>query len=605
MSNTTPASPHPAKAVAYGVALAAAWTASVFSAVIIAMLLMAFMSRSSAADPAEDVEYQAMKQQLRENPNDEALAEKLREYDKSLNTSYFRQRDFAKRGALLAVGGFLVMIGGFTIANELKRRMATPEATCCKHDTREVMASGARIGVFVVAALLAGLAAGVSLSTYSELALLESAVVPELGVEEENGGAQDNAPTTSNGEEAVEPALPTQEEIEKYWASFRGPGGSGVSRYDNIPTKFDGTTGEGILWKTPVPLTGFNSPIVWENRVFLSGADVEKREVYCFDADTGEIVWTTDVPFTPQSQGVDPEPQEDTGYAAPTLATDGIRVYAMFGTGDVAAIDFEGELKWIRGFGVPDNTYGHSSSPVVFEDMVIVQFDQAGRRDGLSKLMALDSATGETRWETPRESDNSWASPIVATIAGKPQIVSAGCPYVFGNDPYTGEELWRAEATDGDMGPSPVASGDMVYTSTYYYQTTAIDATGSGDVTESHIKWIGDYGAPETASPLVTDKHLYLVDNGGYFTCYDLAKGEMAWELEIEIFDPYSSPALAGDLVYIFGREEGMVHLIKPGETEGEIVATLQLGEPSVTSPALQDGRIYIRGQENLICIGE
>ena len=168
-------------------------------------------------------------------------------------------------------------------------------------------------------------------------------------------------PTPKSQPHAAEPP-PSDAEIAKAWPRFRGPGGLGISAYTNVPDAWDAASGKGIVWKTPVPLPGNNSPVVWGKRVFLSGADKHRREVYCFDADSGKLVWRQNVPGTPQSTAKPPEVTDDTGYAAPTTATDGRRVFAIFANGDLAAFDVSGKPAWAKSLGIPENSYGHASS---------------------------------------------------------------------------------------------------------------------------------------------------------------------------------------------------------------------------------------------------
>ena len=151
-----------------------------------------------------------------------------------------------------------------------------------------------------------------------------------------------------------------------------------------IPVHRDGAGGSGIRWKTPIPLPGHNSPVVWRDRIFLSGANWENRQVYCIDAASGSILWTGEVPTAPMGDNW-PNVMEDTGLAASTMATDGVRVYAVFATGDLGAFDFDGRLLWHKNLGIPDNTYGHATSLEVWQDRVLVQYDQGFEEDGKSR----------------------------------------------------------------------------------------------------------------------------------------------------------------------------------------------------------------------------
>ncbi|NLF72517.1 MAG: PQQ-binding-like beta-propeller repeat protein [Candidatus Anammoximicrobium sp.] len=397
---------------------------------------------------------------------------------------------------------------------------------------------------------------------------------------------------------------PTPEHWRRNWPRFRGPDGTGVSASADIPTKWNGATGEGILWKTALALPGNNSPIVWDKHVFVTGADETQRVVYCCDADTGKLLWQTEVPGTPESTATPPKIMEATGYAAPTPATDGQRVYAMFANGDLAAVDFAGQVTWSRSLGLPKNTYGHAASLALYGDLLLVQFDQGTKQEKLSQLMALKAPTGETAWEVSREVPNSWPTPTVIEHQGQPQIITAADPWVIAYAPSDGREIWRAKCLQADVGPSPTFADGLVFVANEFPGMAAIRADGAGDVTGSHVLWEADVGSPDCCSPLATDKFLMVLASFGTLTCYNAKEGgEPLWEEDFDDANFSSSPALAGKHVYLFS-EQGKVFLIEPTDEKCVRVAENELGEECVTSPAFQPGRIYIRGKEHLICIG-
>jgi outer membrane protein assembly factor BamB len=427
-----------------------------------------------------------------------------------------------------------------------------------------------------------------------------TAIEPPIGI-------QPGAPAADRPAVADLPELaagfPTEEALRVNWPRFRGWDGAGIVEAQ-VLTNWDIETGEGILWKTEVPLPGNSSPVVWEDRVFLTGADEQTREVFCFDAHSGDLLWRQPVPGTAESTAEVPKLMEATGYAAPTAATDGRRVYAIFANGDLGAFDFQGRLRWARSLGIPKNAYGHASSLALFQDRLIVQLDQGIRDEKLSRLLALDTATGDTVWEVMREVPNSWSSPIVIHVDGQPQIITATDPWVIANSPADGSEIWRANYLRGDIGPSPVFAGGMVFAANEFPGLVAIRADGRGDVTETHVAWEADLGAPDTASPLATDELVFLLASYGILTCYDARQGgDPLWEAEFDC-SFVSSPTLIGDLVFLFGNE-GEVYILRATADEGRVVAENHLGEPCVTSPAVVNGRILIRGKEHLICIGQ
>ena len=176
-----------------------------------------------------------------------------------------------------------------------------------------------------------------------------------------------------------------QSRFEGNWPRFRGPDGNGFSPRATAPVAWDETVKSGVLWKVPIAQPGFNSPIVWGNRIFISGGSPEKREVYCYDATAGELVWARAVENLPGSPAKLPDLSESAGYAAPTMATDGRLVYAIFANGDLAAVNFHGTLAWAKNLGLPQNPYGHAASLAVWRDKLIVQLDHGDNKPALSR----------------------------------------------------------------------------------------------------------------------------------------------------------------------------------------------------------------------------
>jgi outer membrane protein assembly factor BamB len=391
-------------------------------------------------------------------------------------------------------------------------------------------------------------------------------------------------------------SAPADEEIGRNWPRFRGPGGLGISAYTNVPTTWNAAKGENILWKTAVPLPGNNSPVVWGDRVFLSGATAKRREVFCFDALRGTLLWQKEVPGTPDSTAKPPKVMKDTGFAAPTTTTDGRHVFAIFANGDIAAFGFDGTLAWARSLGMPANSYGHASSLTMYKNVVLVQFDQGMIKERKSKFFALDAASGKTVWEITRDVPNSWTSPIVIRAAGRDQLITAADPWVIAYNPADGkEEIWRANCLRQDVGPSPTFCDGIVYVANEFPRLSAIRADGRGDVTATHVIWRGEDNLPNTCSPLATKEHVFILSSEGTLTCYDAKKGDKLWEHDFPGSNFSASPSLVGSRIYVVSNE-GKSFVIEPGQDGCKIVGEGNLGEECVTSPAFQDGRIYLRG---------
>ncbi len=383
------------------------------------------------------------------------------------------------------------------------------------------------------------------------------------------------------------------------WARFRGSVGSGVAQFDELPTVWDAQTGEGIAWRTELPLPGANSPIIWQDRLFVTGADEHRREVYCLDPHTGERVWTV-----PVAEGED-WPVERmhgmTGHAAPTGATDGERFYASFPTGHVLAVDLDGNPAWERWFDFSEDIYGRATSLVLHDGLLFVQIDLGKPDIGASHMVALDSATGETVWEIDRPVQGSWTTPIVIDIGEREEIVTSAKPWVIAYDPTTGEEYWRARCIEGDSAPSPIYANGRIYVANIYAELTAIIPGGSGDVTETHIDWSVRGQFPDITSPLSDGERVWTLHTSGVLGCYDADSGE---EQYVERLGPRfrASPSLVGDRVYLIG-ESGESSVISAGR-EFEQLGSGSFGEDVHSTPSFAHGRMYVRGIEHLFCVG-
>jgi outer membrane protein assembly factor BamB len=326
--------------------------------------------------------------------------------------------------------------------------------------------------------------------------------------------------------------------------------------------------------------------------LFITGANNNDRWLYCYDTGTGKLLWQHQANGIAGSPATAPKTTDDTGLAAPTAVTDGRVVVAIFGTGDIMACDLDGNRVWARNLGVPDNHYGHSSSLIAWANKVLVQYDT--NRGG--RLLALDMMTGEIKWDIRRTSRISWASPILAEIGGKMQVITAAEPTVAGYDIETGKELWKNDCLMGEIGPSPAFGSGLVFATNEYATLAAINPENGSKVWEEN-----EYLA-EVASPVVADGLLFVATSYGVLACYDVHTGNKYWEKDFgQGF--YASPVIAGDLLYAADMS-GSVHIYKVSR-QAEPVASPKMGEKVYSTPAFGEGRIYVRGVGHLYCIGK
>lgn len=404
------------------------------------------------------------------------------------------------------------------------------------------------------------------------------------------------------------PSLDTQNEATAIWPRFRGPGGLGLSGDEGTPTSWNGSAEgmENILWKSAVPYPGHSSPVVWGDRIFITGYDKSDHcgHVLCYEAGMGTLSWQKKVETERAEDFAPPDPLFDEAVgAASTMALDGRRAYAVFANGDLGAFDFEGNPIWARPLGVPKSMYGYASSLAMHQDLLLVQYDQgmAGEDRFGSKLYAIHGESGEIAWEKDRPVVDSWTSPIVIETDKGSQLITIGCPWYIAYDPATGEEIWKVYMEGTDMAPSPIFAAGLVFALVPNYDMCAIRTDGAGDVTESHIAWVRDENIPDVASPVADDELLFLLCNG-LLTCCETKSGDMIWQRELDA-DFQSSPTLVKDKLYLLGADGTM--FIVARDREFKEVGRAALGEATSCSPAFVNDRIYIRGEGHLFCVGK
>lgn len=389
----------------------------------------------------------------------------------------------------------------------------------------------------------------------------------------------------------------SSEHILKNWTSFRGPGANGHAAHANPPLNWSVKEGRNILWKTKIPKHGMSSPVVWEDRLFLTGADDLTRQIYCFETDTGKLLWQHDVDDIPGSppDGKLPNVLDETGFAAPTAITNGRYVAAIFGTGELVCVNMKGERIWARHLGIPKNHYGHASSLLSHRNLLFVQYDQKEN----SQLLAFDLTSGHLTWQVKR-GDISWSSPILIDNKGRMELILTNCKAVDSYDPKSGKPLWHVECLDGEVAPSAAYADGVVFVAN---ENAAASATDIGNhSSEPKILWQWDEALPDAASPLANKDYLILPTGFGVVSCLNGKTGKVLWEHE---FDDgfYSSPILVNDRVYIIDLS-GAMQIFKMDD-EFELLGVSEIGEDAYATPVFVGDRIYIRGVTHLFCIGE
>lgn len=582
------------KKIAYGTA---------FFAVFIAILLIVNYIQYSQLDPVNAKIIENLMQRLNEDPNNEALREEIRSIDLLSRKAYFTSQWQIRMGGYLLLAAVALFVIAMQILLSGKREveyLEKDEAFFAQAKARKWLIFGG-LSLVMLALISAFLSHKQLENTFVQNIANDSLPSDSLSAENnqvnknEELAAEELSDTLKNIDSlAIEQTpFPTAKEVAENYATFRGIGGNGVVYKKNVPTKWNGTSKQNILWKIKTPLQGYNSPIIWGDKLFVSGADETKREVYCFDRNTGKLLWTHQVKNVAGSPSSAPKVTADTGHAAPTLATDGRRVYAIFSNGDVVAVDMEGNRVWARNLGVMGNHYGHSSSLMLFQDKLIVQYDQKSE----AKVMALNILTGKTVWSTPRKVKISWASPIVVSTGKQTEVILVADPYVASYNPYTGKENWKIDCIFGEVGPSAAYADGVVFATNEYANLSAIKL---GETPE--ILWQSDEYMSDVPSPIATKDYLFLITSYGAVACYGSKDGKKLWEHEFST-GFYGSPVLVNNSIYLIDMK-GNTHIFS-ASNKFNLIATNPLGENSTCTPAFADGRIYIRGKENLYCIGK
>lgn len=405
----------------------------------------------------------------------------------------------------------------------------------------------------------------------------------------------------------VTAALPAEDSAAG-WPQFRGPGGLGVGTAANLPLTW--SANKNIVWKTALPGPGTSSPVFLGDRIFLTcytgygvpgqpGGDLGQLKLHLLRLDrAGTIVWNRDVAAKQPEQA---RIREDHGYASSTPAVDAERVYVFFGRSGVYAFSHDGRELWQADVGSGLNGWGSAASPVLVGDLVVINASVESQ-----SLVALDRKTGKEVWRA-RGIRESWNTPLLVSVGGKTELVVAILGKVLGFDPATGTQLWSC-ATDISwyMVPSLVAHDGVIYCiGGRSGGALAVRAGGRGDVTKTHRLWTGRKGSNVT-SPVYHAGHLYWMnDNLGIAYCAEAATGRLLYEQRVErAGQVYASPVLAGDRLYYVART-GRTFVIA-AKPEYELLAVNDLSDRSTfnASPAVADGRLYLRSDRFLYCIG-
>lgn len=384
------------------------------------------------------------------------------------------------------------------------------------------------------------------------------------------------------------------------WPGWRGPRGDGsVADDPRLPTKW--SVAEDLVWKTPLPGKGHASPIIWNDRIFIVSAlpDSQERALICVDRTSGKILWQKTVLKSPAERI-----HQLNSLASSTPVTDGERVYVSFLDDKemfIAAYDFSGKKLWERRPGVFSSIHGYCSSPILWKEKLIIN----GDHDGEAYLVALDRTNGETLWKTPRPNKTrSYCTPIIRDIDGRTQMILSGSKSVASFDPDTGKQHWIIDGPTEQFVASLVYNGELLFMTCGFPERhmLAIKPDGKGNVTNTHVVWRTTRSASYVPSPVAIGKYFLVVADNGLASCFVAASGERTWNERLP--RRHSASVIAANGLAYFLSDQGVMSVVRPGD-EFDLVAQNELGEECNASPAVYDGKFYIRGDEHLYCIGK
>ncbi len=437
---------------------------------------------------------------------------------------------------------------------------------------------------------------------------------------------------------APAPRLPSPAPATGSWPSFRGPVASGIAEGQHLPDRWNPATGDGVLWRTPIPGLAHSSPIVWGDLVFVTSAVSSRKDatfkpglygdgdasedrspqrwmLYAVDKKTGKIRWQQ---TAAEGESLNVRHMKST-YASASPATDGRIVVAWFGSQGVYAYDLAGNLRWkvdigrvnMGAYDIPSYEWGPASSPIIWNGLVIIQCDTQAD----SFVLALNAETGETVWKTERDELPSWGTPTVVTTPAGPELVTNASNFVRGYDPKTGRELWKLGGSSKITAPTPIFSDGLHIVASGRAPERPVFAVkpgARGDLTlpkgEDHsaqVAWSKTGRGSYMPTPLAYRGVLYVLANNGVFDTYDPVTGKEIYRQRLPLVGSgYSASPVAADGKIYLSNEDGEMLVVEAGPNF-KLIGTNSMGESLMATPALSEGVMYVRGVSTLFAIGK
>ena len=383
------------------------------------------------------------------------------------------------------------------------------------------------------------------------------------------------------------------------WPVWRGPRGDGHSSETNVPVRWSAT--ENVEWKVELPGWGHSSPVVWDDRIYLTAAveQSKERQLLCVSRRDGRRLWKTTVLKAELERR-----HRLNSFASATPATNGQYIYVTFLSGNdlvAGCYDPSGKRVWHRTVGPFRSMHGFCSTPVIYKHLLLIN----GDHDGDAYLVALNRHTGETAWKVARHKKvRSYCPPSVIRVDGRDQMVLSGSDFVTGYDPLTGRRIWYVNGPTEQMVASVVYRHGLVFVTGGFPELhlLAIDPTGRGNVTDTHVRWRDTRGVAYVPSPIAAGDWFFVISDRGFASCFEACTGERKWIHRLG--GAHSASIVAADDRLYFLSDEGVTTVVEVADTYKQ-VAQNAIGQPTIASPAISNGQIFIRSREHLFCIGK
>ncbi len=543
-------------------------------ALVIAVIMILQYVNIMKFNPESSQVIPELKQQLLVDKDNAELQNYVRELDLLARRSWFVAQEQLRLGGYILAGLVALLLLGVLYLN-LTAAKKTDLQECTGE---ERAASMLRYALSVVGLIFCGGAVAISqMNPQEEVA---TATAPE---EAEPIVAPEEA-------KVAEIAYATAEDFAKNWTQFRGSQHNSHAQAQTLFTDWSVEEEKNILWTVDVPLCGFSSPIKWGNQLFITGGDKTNRKIFSYNAADGTLLWEHDASGIEGSPAEAPKVTDDTGYAASTPATDGVRIFAAFATGDLVAVDMQGNRIWAKHLGELKNPYGYASSMVTTTNTLFVQYDNEEEQI----IYLFDSATGEEIWKKKRDVTTSWSTPV---LVDDEAVVLVTSSTVEAYDLKTGDVLWSHEIMSGEVAVAPVYVDGKIIVANDNATAACIDMKSGEIIWEST-----DFDLPDVSTPVAYEGMLILCTSGGIIEGVDLESGELLWEQELD-YGFYNSILVVGKQMIVFDME-GTAHIFTATNDGYEAIETKSMGELVVAMPIAEENTLWVRSKNQLYCFG-